>query len=94
MTPDVDMLRRYLERALALAHAALDEPTADRLAEAHAVGHDALALTASRRPAATTLADGHILYAHASRLRGLLAVLPSAATAARPPRMASVVFKP
>jgi hypothetical protein len=78
MTPDVDMVRRYLERALALAHAALDEPTPARIAEAHATGQDALALVAQRRPAATTLEDGHVLYAHASRLRGLLAVLPTA----------------
>ncbi|MCU1280630.1 MAG: hypothetical protein JWM53_4176 [bacterium] len=82
MTPDVEMLRRYLERALALAHAALDEPTPARIADAHATGQDALALVANRRPAATTLADGHVLYAHASRLRGLLAVLPSTSAVA------------
>jgi hypothetical protein len=80
MTPDVDMLRRYLERALALVHAALDEPTPALVAEAHDIGRNALALVANRRPAAATLADGHILYARASRLRGLLAVLPTAAT--------------
>jgi hypothetical protein len=76
MTPDFDDVRRYLERALAIAHAALDEPTAESLADAHATGHDALALISSRRPAATTLAEGHVLYALASQLRGLLAVLP------------------
>ena len=81
MTPDMEMLRRYLERALALAHAALDEPTPARIAEAHDIGRDALALVTHRKPAATTLADGHILYAHASRLRGLLAVLPTAPVA-------------
>ena len=78
MTPDVEGLRRYLERALALAHAALDEPTADRIVEAHSIGADALALAARRRPAPTTLADGHVLFAHASRLRALLAALPAA----------------
>jgi hypothetical protein len=82
MTPELDNLRRYLERALAIAHAALDEPTPDRVADAHATGHDALALAASRRPGAKTLADGHILYALASQLRGLLAVLPSPVVAA------------
>ncbi|MGZ3406828.1 MAG: hypothetical protein ACXVAN_10330 [Polyangia bacterium] len=76
-------MRRYLERALAIAHAALDEPTPHRVADAHATGHDALALAAGRRPGPTTLADGHILYALASQLRGLLAVLPSPALAAR-----------
>ncbi len=82
MTPDVEMLRRYLERALALAHAALDEPTPVRIAEAPDLGRDALAWVANRRPAAATLADGHLLYAHASRLRGLLAVLPTASVVA------------
>ena len=79
---DVEALRRYLERALALAHAALEEPTPARITEAQAIARDALALVARGRPAATTLADGHILYARASRLRALLAVLPSAAVAA------------
>ena len=80
MTPDFEEIRRYLERALAIAHAALDEPTADSIADAHATGHDALALVGSRRARATTLAEGHVLYALASQLRGLLAVLPPVTT--------------
>jgi hypothetical protein len=72
---DVDTLRRYFERALALAHAALDDPSADRVAAAYATGADALALAARHRPAATTLADGHTLLTHASRLRALLELL-------------------
>ena len=72
---DVEMLRRYFERALALAHAALDEPTAERIADAYAIGTDVLALAARGRPAAATLAEGHMLFAHASRLRALLDLL-------------------
>jgi len=82
---DVTTLRRYFERALALAHAAVDEPTADRIADAQAIGAEVLSLAARGRPAAATLSDGHVLYAHASRLRALLALLdeyapPSAST--------------
>ncbi len=75
---DVEMLRRYFERALALAHAAIEEPTAQRVAEAQAIGDDVLELAARGRPAAATLADGHMLFAHASRLRALLALLAPA----------------
>ena len=72
---DVETLRCYFERALALAHAAVEEPTPDRIADAQAIGHEVLLLAARGRPAATTLTDGHILFAHASRLRALLALL-------------------
>ena len=72
---DVDTLRRYFERALALAHAAVEEPTPERIADAQAIGSEVLLLAARGRPAATTLTDGHILFAHASRLRALLALL-------------------
>ena len=84
---DVNTLRRYFERALALAHAAVDDPTPDRIADAQAIGAEVLLLAARGRPAAATLTDGHLLFAHASRLRALLAmldehegVLPSAST--------------
>jgi hypothetical protein len=72
---DVETLRRYFERALALAHAAVDEPTAERIADAQAIGVEVLQLAARGRPAAATLTDGHILFAHASRLRALLTML-------------------
>lgn len=72
---DVETLRRYFERALALAHAAVDDPTAERVADAQAVGNEVLELAARGRPAAATLTDGHVLFAHASRLRALLALL-------------------
>jgi hypothetical protein len=72
---DVETLRRYFERALALAHAAVDEPTAERIADAQAIGTEVLLLAARGRPAATTLTDGHTLFAHASRLRALLTLL-------------------
>ena len=75
---DVEALRRTLERALALAHAALEKPTPERLAEAQTIAHDALTLAGRRRPTPTTLADGHMLLARTSRLRTLLAVLRSA----------------
>jgi len=72
---DVDTLRRYFERALALAHAAVDEPTPERIADAQAIGAEVLLMAARGRPAAATLTDGHTLFAHASRLRVLLALL-------------------
>jgi hypothetical protein len=72
---DVETLKRYFERALALAHAAVDEPTPDRIADAVAVGEEVLTLAARGRPAASTLTDGHELFAHATRLRALLAML-------------------
>lgn len=72
---DVKTLKRYFERALALAHAAVDEPTPDRIADAVAVGEEVLTMAARGRPAASTLTDGHELFAHATRLRGLLAIL-------------------
>jgi len=72
---DVKTLKRYFERALALAHAAVDEPTPDRIADAVAVGEEVLTLAARGRPAASTLTDGHELFAHATRLRALLTLL-------------------
>lgn len=72
---DVETLRRYFERALALAHAAVDDPTAERVADAQAIGNEVLELAARGRPAAATLTDGHVLFAHASRLRAMLALL-------------------
>jgi hypothetical protein len=72
---DVNTLRRYFERALALAHAAVDDPTPDRIADAQAIGAEVLLLAARGRPAAATLTDGHLLFAHASRLRALLTML-------------------
>lgn len=93
---DVETLKRSFERALALAHAAVDEPTVEHIADAQELGREVLLLAARRRPAATTLADGHMLLAHASRLRALLALVdelevapveyPLAATASAPSR--------
>ena len=84
---DVDTLRRYFERALALAHAAVDDPTPERIADAQAVGTEVLELAARGRPAAATLTDGHVLFAHASRLRALLSMLENIEPAP-PPRIA------
>lgn len=82
---DVETLRRYFERALALAHAAVDDPTPERIADAQAVGTEVLELAARGRPAAATLTDGHLLFAHASRLRALLTMLDDLEPAAPPP---------
>lgn len=70
---DVETLKRYFERALALAHAAVDQPTAQRIEDARAIGSDVLRLASRAHPA--TLTDGHELLAHASRLRSLLALM-------------------
>jgi hypothetical protein len=82
---DVDTLRRYFERALALAHAAVDDPTPERIADAQAVGTEVLELAARGRPAAATLTDGHVLFAHASRLRALLSLLSEMEPTPPPP---------
>jgi len=81
---DVDTLRRYFERALALAHAAVDEPTPARIADARAIGAEVLLLAARGGPAAATLTDGHLLFAHASRLRALLALIDEQSAPASP----------
>jgi len=81
---DVETLRRYFERALALAHAAVEDPTTERIADAQAVGAEVLELAARGRPAAATLTDGHVLFAHASRLRALLGMLDELALAPPP----------
>jgi len=70
-----ETLRRYLERALALAHAAVDDPTPEHVADAQAIGDEVLLLAARGRPAAATLTDGHELFALTSRLRKLLSML-------------------
>lgn len=70
---DVETLKRYFERALALAHAAVDQPSTQRIAEARAIGAEVLRVAARARGA--TLADGHELVARASRLRALLDLL-------------------
>ncbi|HWE30902.1 MAG TPA: hypothetical protein VHB97_23000 [Polyangia bacterium] len=77
---DVNTLKRYFERALALAHAAVDEPTAERVADARAIGYEVLLLASRARPAAATLTDGRELFEHASQLRTLLALLTNDAS--------------
>jgi hypothetical protein len=75
---DTETLKRYLRRALAVAHAALDDPDPRRAEEARALADDVLSLTARARPAAATLADGHELVALAGRLRTVMAALDAA----------------
>jgi hypothetical protein len=72
---DAETLKRHLRRALAVAHAALDDPDPRRADEARALADDVLELTARTRPAATTLADGHELVALKSKLRAVLAAI-------------------
>ncbi len=76
---DVETLKKYLQRALAVAHAALDDAEPDRLEDARALADYVLSLTARARPAAATLADGHELFALTSRLRTVVAALDGAA---------------
>ena len=72
---DVDTLKRYLRRALAVAHAALDDGDLARSDEARALADDVLALSARPRPAAATLSDGAELYALVERLRAVVEAL-------------------
>ena len=73
---DVETLKRYLQRALALAHAALDDLEPERVAEAQTIAHNVLSLLPKVRPA--TLADGHVLVGLANRLRTVLEALDGA----------------
>lgn len=75
---DVETLKRHLRRALAVAHAALDDLDPTRMLDARTFADGVLALTARARPAATTLADGHELVALAHRLRTLVAAIDDA----------------
>ncbi len=82
---DVETLKRYLQRALALAHAALEDPTARRVEEARAFADDVLTLTARCRHTAATLADGHALVGLAHRLRTVLEALDGVTAGTPPP---------
>src|SRR5690242_6882361 len=72
---DVENLKRHLRRALAVAHAALDDGDPNRADEARALADDVLAVTARPRPAAATLSDGAELYALVERLRAVVEAL-------------------
>jgi hypothetical protein len=72
---DVRTLHRCLERALALAHAAVEEPTDGRVADARSIAQDVLWFAHRCKPPAATLEEGHALLHLVHNLRAVLQVL-------------------
>jgi hypothetical protein len=71
---DVETMKGWLRRALAHAHAALDDRDPERVEEARALAADVLSLV-GRKPPTATLADGYALVALAGRLRQVMDAL-------------------
>jgi hypothetical protein len=72
---DVRMMQAQVERALAFAHAALDNSTADRVALARVHVADVLPRVAAMKPAALSLGEARELFERVSRLRAVMQVL-------------------
>jgi len=72
---EAEALRRSVEKALALAHAALDEPTVYRILEAKSYAHEVLPQLTRWKPPAFTLADAKRMVALVGQLRAVLDLL-------------------
>jgi hypothetical protein len=68
-------VQRQLERALAFAHAALDETTAHRVAQAKIYAAEVLPQLAAMRPTALALGEARQIFEHVSQLRAVMKVL-------------------
>ncbi len=68
-------VHRMAERALAFAHAALDEPTPRRVAEARTRAAEVLPTVARMKPSAVPLSDARHLYELVTQLRAILGIL-------------------
>ncbi len=68
-------MQAMLERALAYAHAALDETTPHRVAESKKYAAQVLPYLGRMKPAAFTLGDGRRMIELVSQLRAVLEVL-------------------
>jgi hypothetical protein len=70
-----DSIQRVVQKALAFAHAALDETTPHRVAAARRYAAEVLPCIERLRPSAFTMSDGGELIALVGQLRALLQVL-------------------
>jgi hypothetical protein len=68
-------MQLQLERALALVHAVLAEPTERRADEARRAAHEAAAAVETVRRGSWTLSEGHDLLAGLERLQRLVDLL-------------------
>lgn len=68
-------LPHLLEKALAFAHAAVDDESGDRVGEARRFATEALGYVERIKPASFTLAEARHVFELASHLRTMLALL-------------------
>jgi hypothetical protein len=72
---DAQSLRKSVEKALAFAHAAVDDPTTYRILEAKSYAEEVLPRLGRMKPAAFTLAEARRMVALVGQLRAVLSVL-------------------
>jgi hypothetical protein len=72
---DAQSLRRSLEKALALGHAALEEPSTYRILEAQSYAEEVMPRLGRLRPPAFTLAEAQRTIALIGQLRAVLQLL-------------------
>lgn len=75
----VPWLEKQIERALAFVHAALEDASPYRLAQARAHAEAVLPRVAALKPQALPLGDAQRLFEHVGQLRAVLRVLDSIA---------------
>ncbi len=72
---EFDSLKKSVERALAFAHAAIEQPAVYRGWEVRRHANEVLASVSRARRAAMTLAEAHLFVALVGQLRAVLQVL-------------------
>ena len=72
---DAQSLRKSVEKALAFAHAAVDDPTTYRILEAKSYAEEVLPRLGKLKPPAFTLAEAKGMVALVGQLRAVLSVL-------------------
>jgi hypothetical protein len=72
---NVHSMQRQVEMALAFAHAALEETTSHRVAQARTYANEILPQIASLTPSAFSLGEARQLFEHVTQLRAVLGVL-------------------
>jgi hypothetical protein len=78
MPTDVSNVKRQVERALAYAHAALDENSASRVVAARMYAESVLPRVAEMKPRALAMSDAQQLMDRVRQLRALMKVLDRA----------------
>jgi hypothetical protein len=73
MTNEISRVQRQLERALAFAHAALEETTIYRVAQAHEYADRVLPQVIELKPMA--LSEARQVFEHVTQLRAVLRIL-------------------